>query len=141
MNFTWWVNRKDEQGNNIFEGGFLGMDNIGLFDRNTPLPDGSILEQSDSTSWMCMYSLNMMRIALELALTNDVYQDMATKFFEHFLYIADAMFSDGDQGTGLWDDVDEFYYDAIQKSDGNDDEAKDTFHGRIDSFAGSGSPG
>ncbi len=120
MNFTWWVNRKDEQGNNIFEGGFLGMDNIGLFDRNTPLPDGSILEQSDSTSWMCMYSLNMMRISLELALTNDVYQDMATKFFEHFLYIAGAMFSDGEGGTGLWDDEDEFYYDAIRKSDGND---------------------
>jgi hypothetical protein len=118
MNFTWWVNRKDEQGNNIFEGGFLGMDNIGLFDRNAPLPDGSILEQSDSTSWMCMYSLNMMRIALELSKTNNVYQDMATKFFEHFLYIAHAMFAGGDQDTGLWDDVDEFYYDAIQKSDG-----------------------
>jgi Glycosyl hydrolase family 63 C-terminal domain len=120
MNFTWWVNRKDEQGNNIFEGGFLGMDNIGLFDRNTPLPDGSILEQSDSTSWMCMYSLNMMRIALELAKTNAVYQDLATKFFEHFLFIAHAMFADGDEGTGLWDDVDEFYYDAIQKTDGKD---------------------
>jgi hypothetical protein len=118
MNFTWWVNRKDEQGNNIFEGGFLGMDNIGLFDRNISLPDGSILEQSDSTSWMCMYSLNMMRIALELSKTNDVYQDMATKFFEHFLYIAHAMFAGGDQDTGLWDDEDEFYYDAIQKTDG-----------------------
>ena len=124
MNFTWWVNRKDEQGNNIFEGGFLGMDNIGLFDRNTPLPDGSILEQSDSTSWMCMYSLNMMRIALELAQTNPVYQDMATKFFEHFLWIAHAMFADGEEGTGLWDDEDEFYYDAIQKSDGMDQKLK-----------------
>jgi hypothetical protein len=124
MNFTWWVNRKDEQGNNIFEGGFLGMDNIGLFDRNTPLPDGSILEQSDSTSWMCMYSLNMMRIALELALTNPVYQDMATKFFEHFLYIAHAMFADGTEGTGLWDDEDEFYYDAIKKSNGQDQKLK-----------------
>jgi hypothetical protein len=124
MNFTWWVNRKDEQGNNIFEGGFLGMDNIGLFDRNTLLPDGSILEQSDSTSWMCMYSLNMMRIALELANTNEVYQDMATKFFEHFLYIANAMFADGEEGTGLWDDEDEFYYDAIQKSDGMDQKLK-----------------
>lgn len=124
MNFTWWVNRKDEQGNNIFEGGFLGMDNIGLFDRNTPLPDGSVLEQSDSTSWMCMYSLNMMRIALELAKTNPVYQDMATKFFEHFLYIAHAMFADGDKGTGLWDDEDEFYYDAIKKTDGNDQKLK-----------------
>jgi hypothetical protein len=124
LNFTWWVNRKDEQGNNIFEGGFLGMDNIGIFDRNTPLPDGSILEQSDSTSWMCMYSLNMMRISLELSLTNPVYQDMATKFFEHFLYIANAMFADGDQGTGLWDDVDEFYYDVIQKSNGTNDKLK-----------------
>ncbi|HEY2648077.1 MAG TPA: glucosidase [Puia sp.] len=124
MNFTWWVNRKDEQGNNIFEGGFLGMDNIGLFDRNTPLPDGSILEQSDSTSWMCMYSLNMMRIALELAKTNDVYQDMATKFFEHFLYIAHAMFAGGENDTGLWDDEDEFYYDAIQKIDGRFEKLK-----------------
>jgi hypothetical protein len=124
MNFTWWVNRKDEEGNNIFEGGFLGMDNIGLFDRNTPLPDGSILEQSDSTSWMCMYSLNMMRIALELAKTNEVYQDMATKFFEHFLYIAHAMFSGGEQDTGLWDEVDEFYYDAIQKIDGKFEKLK-----------------
>lgn len=124
LNFTWWVNRKDEQGNNIFEGGFLGMDNIGIFDRNSPLPDGSILEQSDSTSWMCMYSLNMMRISLELSLTNPVYQDMATKFFEHFLYIANAMFADGEQGTGLWDNVDEFYYDVIQKSNGTNDKLK-----------------
>jgi hypothetical protein len=124
LNFTWWVNRKDEQGNNIFEGGFLGMDNIGLFDRNSPLPDGSILEQSDSTSWMCMYSLNMMRISLELSLTNNVYQDMATKFFEHFLYIANAMFADGEQGTGLWDNEDEFYYDAIQKLNGTNEKLK-----------------
>jgi hypothetical protein len=124
LNFTWWVNRKDEQGNNIFEGGFLGMDNIGLFDRNTPLPDGSVLEQSDSTSWMCMYSLNMMRIALELANFNSVYQDMATKFFEHFLYIAHAMFAEGDDGTGLWDNEDEFYYDAIRKTDGIDQKLK-----------------
>ncbi len=124
LNFTWWVNRKDEKGNNIFEGGFLGMDNIGLFDRNTPLPDGSILEQSDSTSWMCMYSLNMMRISLELSRKNSVYQDMATKFFEHFLYIANAMFANGEKGTGLWDDEDEFYYDAIQKSNGVDEKLK-----------------
>lgn len=124
LNFTWWVNRKDEQGNNIFEGGFLGMDNIGLFDRNTPLPDGAVLEQSDSTSWMCMYSLNMMRIALELAQTNPIYQDMATKFFEHFLYIAHAMFADGEECTGLWDEEDEFYYDAIQKSDGSNQKLK-----------------
>jgi hypothetical protein len=124
LNFTWWVNRKDAQGNNIFEGGFLGMDNIGLFDRNIPLPDGAVLEQSDSTSWMCMYSLNMMRIALELALTNPIYQDMATKFFEHFLYIAHAMFAGGEEDSGLWDEEDEFYYDAILKSDGTNQKLK-----------------
>ncbi len=115
LNFTWWVNRKDKEGNNIFEGGFLGMDNIGVFDRNAPLPDGSLLEQSDSTSWMCLYSLNMMRIALELAKTNPVYQDMATKFFEHFLYIAYAMAGKGDVNTDLWDEEDGFFYDVLRK--------------------------
>jgi hypothetical protein len=115
LNFTWWVNRKDKEGNNIFEGGFLGMDNIGIFDRNAPLPDGSLLEQSDSTSWMCMYSLNMMRIALELAKTNPVYQDMATKFFEHFLYIANAMAGQVEDNPDLWDDEDEFFYDVLKK--------------------------
>jgi hypothetical protein len=115
INFTWWVNRKDAEGNNIFEGGFLGMDNIGLFDRsNAPLPPGAHLEQADGTSWMAMYSLNMMRIALELSANNPVYQDMATKFFEHFLYIAGAMDSMGMDGTGLWDDEDEFFYDSIR---------------------------
>ncbi|MDP4246646.1 MAG: glucosidase, partial [Bacteroidota bacterium] len=115
INFTWWVNRKDAEGNNIFEGGFLGMDNIGLFDRsNAPLPPGATLEQADGTSWMAMYSLNMMRIALELSATNPVYQDMATKFFEHFLYIAGAMESMGADGTGLWDSEDEFYYDSVR---------------------------
>jgi hypothetical protein len=115
LNFTWWVNRKDVEGNNIFEGGFLGMDNIGVFDRNAKLPDGSLLEQSDSTSWMCMYSLNMMRISLELAKTNPIYQDMATKFFEHFLYIANAMAGLGENNTNLWDDEDEFFYDALKR--------------------------
>jgi hypothetical protein len=120
INFTWWVNRKDAEGNNIFEGGFLGMDNIGLFDRsNAPLPPGAHLEQADGTSWMAMYSLNMMRIALELSANNPVYQDMATKFFEHFLYIAGAMDSMGQDGTGLWDEEDEFFYDSIRlASDG-----------------------
>jgi hypothetical protein len=119
INFTWWVNRKDAEGNNIFEGGFLGMDNIGLFDRsNAPLPAGAHLEQADGTSWMAAYSLNLMRIALELSATNPVYQDMATKFFEHFLYIAGAMDSMGADGTGLWDDEDEFFYDSIRLSDG-----------------------
>ncbi|HVY75498.1 MAG TPA: hypothetical protein VG890_11745, partial [Puia sp.] len=115
LNFTWWVNRKDAEGNNIFEGGFLGMDNIGLFDRNAVLPDGSLLEQSDSTSWMSMYSLNMMRIALELARTNPVYQDMATKFFEHFLYIAYAMAGLGENNNDLWDEEDEFFYDVLKR--------------------------
>src|SRR5580698_8721513 len=114
INFTWWVNRKDAEGNNIFEGGFLGMDNISLFDRDTKLPGGARLEQSDGTSWMAMYSLNLMRMALELAATNPVYQDMATKFFEHFLYIAAAMASMGENNSGLWDDGDEFFYDIIR---------------------------
>jgi len=117
MNFTWWVNRKDTEGNNIFEGGFLGMDNIGLFNRNSSLPDGSILEQSDGTSWMAMYSLNLMRIALELARTNLVYQDMANKFFEHFLYIAGAIDNMGENNSGLWDEEDEFFYDALRLPD------------------------
>ena len=97
LNFTWWVNRKDENGNNLFEGGFLGLDNIGAFDRNTKLPPGISLAQSDGTSWMAMYSLNMMRIALELAKENYIYQDLASKFFEHFLSIAEAMWYKGPQ--------------------------------------------
>jgi hypothetical protein len=106
LNFTWWVNRKDAEGNNIFEGGFLGLDNIGLFDRSAPLPNGGLLEQADGTSWMAMYSLNLMHMALELALHNPVYQNLATKFFEHFLYIAGAMKNIGDAGAneGLWDE-------------------------------------
>ncbi|HEX5025285.1 MAG TPA: glucosidase [Agriterribacter sp.] len=114
LNFTWWVNRKDETGNNIFEGGFLGMDNIGVFNRNQKLPGGTSLEQSDGTSWMAAYCLNLMRIALELAETNPVYQDMATKFFEHFMYIAGSMSVMGENEGGLWDDEDEFYYDALK---------------------------
>ncbi len=114
INFTWWVNRKDEEGNNIFQGGFLGLDNIGVFDRSAPLPTGGHIEQADGTSWMAMYSLNMMRIALELSRANPVYQDMATKFFEHFLYIAGAMASMGDESSGLWDEEDKFYYDVLK---------------------------
>ncbi|SMP29337.1 MGH1-like glycoside hydrolase domain-containing protein [Chryseobacterium profundimaris] len=113
MNFTWWVNKKDNNGNNIFEGGFLGLDNIGVFDRNTPLPDGEHLEQSDGTSWMAMFALNMMRIALELALYNKVYEEMAIKFFEHFLAIANSLANMGDECFSLWDDEDEFFYDAL----------------------------
>jgi len=113
LNFTWWVNREDAEGLNIFQGGFLGLDNIGVFDRSAPLPTGGHIEQSDGTSWMAMYSLNMMRIALELSLTKPIYQDIATKFFEHFLYIAQAMSNCGCEGIELWDDEDQFYYDVL----------------------------
>ncbi|MGG1924008.1 glucosidase [Chryseobacterium sp. NRRL B-14798] len=118
MNFTWWVNKKDLNGNNIFEGGFLGLDNIGVFDRNSVLPNGEQLEQSDGTSWMAMFALNMMRIALELALYNKVYEEMAMKFFEHFLSIAHSLDNMGDENFSLWDEQDEFFYDAITSSDG-----------------------
>jgi hypothetical protein len=116
--FTWWVNRKDSEGNNIFQGGFLGLDNIGVFDRNASFPDGTQLEQSDGTSWMGMFSLNMMRIAIELAMENHVYENIATKFFEHFLGIAAAMNNLGGRGIGLWDDEDEFYYDVLHTPGG-----------------------
>lgn len=114
LNFTWWVNRKDEGGNNIFQGGFLGLDNIGLFDRSSELPTGGHLDQSDGTSWMGMYCLNMLAIALELAKENPAYEDMASKFFEHFLYIADAMNHLGGTDIHLWDEEDSFYYDVLQ---------------------------
>ncbi len=118
LNFTWWVNRKDEGGNNIFEGGFLGLDNIGVFDRSAPLPTGGYIEQADGTSWMAMFCLNMLTIALELAQNNPVYEDMATKFFEHFLYIADAMNHIGGEGAQLWDEQDGFFYDVLHFPDG-----------------------
>jgi hypothetical protein len=113
LNFTWWVNRKDSQGNNVFQGGFLGLDNIGVFDRSAALPTGGHLSQSDGTSWMGMFCLNMMTIALELARHNPVYEDIASKFFEHFLSIADAMNNLGGEGIPLWDDHDEFFYDVL----------------------------
>ncbi len=119
INFTWWVNRKDTEGNNVFEGGFLGLDNIGVFDRSAPLPTGGYLEQSDGTSWMGVFSLNLMAIALELAQHNAVYEDIATKFFEHFLYIAGAMNHMGGDGVSLWDDGDEFFYDVLHHPDGH----------------------
>ena len=118
INFTWWVNRKDMQGRNIFQGGFLGLDNIGCFDRSAKLPTGGFISQCDGTSWMAMYALNMMRIALELAQTNLSYQDLATKFFEHFLHIAAAMSNIGGQGIDLWDQGDEFFYDVLCLPDG-----------------------
>ena len=118
LNFTWWVNRKDPRGLNVFEGGFLGMDNIGVFDRSAPLPVDGMQVQSDGTSWMAMYSLNMLRIAIELAQEDDAYQDIATKFFEHFLMIGGAMTNLGGEGLSLWDDTDNFFYDWLVMSDG-----------------------
>jgi hypothetical protein len=114
LNFTWWVNRKDAEGHNIFQGGFLGLDNIGVFDRSRPLPTGGFINQSDGTAWMAMYSLNLMRIAIELAVHDPVYEDIASKFFEHFLHIAEAMTKIGADSVGLWDDEDEFFYDVLR---------------------------
>ncbi len=118
LNFTWWVNRKDADGHNVFEGGFLGLDNIGVFDRSAPLPTGGYLGQADGTAWMGMYCLGMLAIALELASENPVYEDVATKFFEHFLYIADALNNLGGAGIPLWDEQDEFFYDVLRLPDG-----------------------
>ena len=118
LNFTWWVNRKDPDGLNVFQGGFLGLDNIGVFDRSAPLPVGGRLEQSDGTAWMGMYCLNMLTIALELAQENHVYEGLATKFFEHFLHVAAAMNNLGGGGIALWDESDEFFYDVLQLTTG-----------------------
>ena len=119
LNFTWWVNRKDSEGHNVFQGGFLGLDNIGVFDRSSPLPTGGHLEQSDGTAWMGMYSLNMLVIALELARENRAYEDVATKFFEHFLYIAEALNNIAGEGISLWDEEDQFFYDVLHMPDGS----------------------
>jgi hypothetical protein len=120
LNFTWWVNRKDPEGMNIFQGGFLGLDNIGVFDRSAPLPTGGNLEQSDGTSWMGMYCLNMLAIALELAKEDQAYEDVASKFFEHFVHIAHAMNDVGTDGRSLWDDEDGFYYDVLHLPNGEE---------------------
>ncbi|WP_158812757.1 glucosidase [Methylocapsa sp. S129] len=115
LNFTWWVNREDSEGRNIFQGGFLGLDNIAPFDRSAPLPDGGHIDQSDATAWVAAFALDMMRIALELSIENHVYEDLATKYFEHFLYIAEAVHAKGGATqTGLWDEQDSFYYDVLQ---------------------------
>jgi hypothetical protein len=113
LNFTWWVNRKDVQGRNIFQGGFLGLDNIGVFDRSARLPTGGYISQCDGTGWMAMYCLNLMRIALELSVFDQSYEDLASKFFEHFLYIAAAMTAIGPEGIDLWSQEDEFFYDVL----------------------------
>jgi hypothetical protein len=119
LNFTWWVNRKDPDGRNVFQGGFLGLDNIGPFDRSAPLPTGGYIEQSDGTSWMGMYCLNMLAMALELAQDDRAYEDVASKFFEHFVYIAHATHHVGGQDMGLWDDEDGFFYDVLNLPDGS----------------------
>ncbi|HEX6719813.1 MAG TPA: hypothetical protein VF088_22090 [Pyrinomonadaceae bacterium] len=118
LNFTWWVNRKDAEGMNIFQGGFLGLDNIGVFDRSAPLPTGGHIAQSDGTSWMAMYALNLLAIAMELAKEDPCYEDVASKFWEHFLYIARAMNSRGDDEIRLWDDQDGFFYDVLHLPQG-----------------------
>ncbi|MDQ6670508.1 MAG: glucosidase, partial [Chloroflexota bacterium] len=118
LNFTWWVNRKDAEGRNVFQGGFLGLDNIGIFDRSAPLPTGGHIDQADGTAWMGMYCLNMLSIALELAREDPAYEDVATKFFEHFLWIAAALNNLGGKGIPLWDEEDEFYYDVLQQPSG-----------------------
>ena len=113
LNFTWWVNRKDSEGDNVFEGGFLGLDNIGVFDRSVGLPEGGHLEQSDGTAWMGMFCLNMLAISLELASEDEAYEDVATKFFEHFIYISDAMNNVGHDNIELWNERDGFFYDVL----------------------------
>jgi hypothetical protein len=130
LNFTWWVNRKDAEGKNIFQGGFLGLDNIGVFDRSAPLPTGGHIEQSDATSWMGMYCLNMLAIALELARENRAYEDVASKFFEHFVYICRAMNNIGGEKIELWDKKDGFFYDVLHLPDGR------TFHMKVRSMVG-----
>jgi hypothetical protein len=124
MNFTWWVNRKDRDGANVFEGGFLGLDNIGVFDRSAPLPTGGYLEQADGTAWMAFYSQCMLQIALELALHDPAYEDLAGKFYEHFLWIAGAMDRVGDHQDELWDEADGFFYDVLRLPDGRAERLK-----------------
>src|SRR5262249_34504156 len=113
LNFTWWVNRKDPDGKNVFQGGFLGLDNIGVFDRSAPLPTRGTIEQSDGTAWVAMYCLNMLAISLELARENPAYEDVASKFFEHFVYIARAMNDIAGEGIELWSREDGFFYDVL----------------------------
>jgi hypothetical protein len=118
LNFTWWVNRKDTEGRNVFQGGFLGLDNIGVFDRSKPLPTGGFIEQADGTGWMAMYCLNLLAIAMELAVEDPAYEDVASKFWEHFLYIANAMNHLGEDGSGMWNEADGFFYDVLHIPDG-----------------------
>ncbi len=118
LNFTWWVNRVDRTGRNVFEGGFLGLDNISVFDRSAPLPTGGHLEQSDGTAWMTLFCQNMVEIAAELAMSNPSYAEMTLKFIEHSMWIASAMDGLG-EGTGMWDEEDGFFYDVLRLPDGS----------------------
>ncbi len=127
LNFSWWVNRKDRFGKNLFEGGFLGLDNIGVFDRSAPLPTGGSLEQADGTAWVSMFCQNMLEIAVELAAHDPFYEDMALKFAEHFLWIAHAMNQTGPDG--MWDEEDGFYYDVLRLPDGSCQAAQGSLHG------------
>lgn len=136
LTFTWWVNQKDSEGNNIFEGGFLGLDNIGVFNRSAPVPGGGFLEQADGSSWMAMYALNMLQISIELAMHSPVYENMAVKFAEHFLYMAGSIANMGGGSLGLWDDQDGFYYDLLRMPDGKNDRLRlRTLVGLIPMFA------
>ena len=119
LNFTWWVNRKDREGRNVFEGGFLGLDNIGVFDRSAPLPTGGFLEQADGTAWMALFSQNMLDIALQLATKDPSYEDLAVKFYEHFIWIASAMNCMGKHNDSMWDEEDGFFYDVLRLPDGS----------------------
>jgi len=123
LNFTWWLNRKDRSGKNAFEGGFLGLDNIGVFDRSSPLPTGGYLEQADGTAWMALFSLNMLEIAIELAMHNEIHKNMALKFLQHFVSIASATVHAG-SNTGMWDEEDGFFYDVLQLPDGQSQRLK-----------------
>ena len=138
LNFTWWVNRKDVEGKQVFSGGFLGLDNIGVFDRSQPLPGGGVLEQADGSAWMAFYCATMLSIALELSIEDPVYEDIASKFFEHFVAISDAMNTLG--GNGLWSEEDGFYYDQVRTGD-DDHTAETAFHGGPDSVVRGGSSG
>jgi hypothetical protein len=124
LNFTWWVNRKDLTGKNVFQGGFLGLDNIGVFDRSSPLPTGGHLEQADGTAWMALYSQNMLELSLVLAIEEPVYGEMALKFFEHFIHIASAMDRLGDNQDEMWDEADGFFYDVLRLPNGHSERLK-----------------
>jgi hypothetical protein len=119
MNFTWWVNRKDRSGNNVFEGGFLGLDNIGVFDRSSPLPTGGSLDQADGTAWMAFFSQQMLRISVELAMHNTAFEEFVTKFFNHSMWIMAAMDRMGDNQSSMWDEEDGFFYDVLRRPDGS----------------------